>query len=78
MEIVRNECMHMCIYRASLVSQTVKNLPAMGETWIPSLGSGRSPGEGNVNPLQCSCLENSHERRNLVGYSPWGCRIRYD
>ena len=26
----------------------------------PSLipGSGRSPGEGNDNPLQCSCLEN--------------------
>ena len=23
------------------------------------LGSGRSPGEGNVNPLQYSCLENS-------------------
>ena len=22
-------------------------------------GSGRSPGEGNGNPLQCSCLENS-------------------
>ena len=25
--------------------------------WIP--GSGRSPGEGNGNPLQYSCLENS-------------------
>ena len=24
-------------------------------------GSGRSPGEGNVNPLQYSCLENSTE-----------------
>ena len=31
-------------------------------------GSGRSPGEGNGNPLQYS----SHERRSLVGYSPWG------
>ena len=28
--------------------------------WIP--GSGRSPGEGNGNPLQCSCLENSRDR----------------
>ena len=27
------------------------------EGWI--LGSGRSPGEGNDNPLQYSCLENS-------------------
>ena len=25
-------------------------------------GSGRSPGEGNGNPLQCSCLENSMYR----------------
>ena len=26
------------------------------------LGSGRSPGEGNGNPLQCSCLENPMDR----------------
>ena len=26
-------------------------------------GSGRSPGEGNGNPLQYSCLENSKNRR---------------
>ena len=26
------------------------------------LGSGRSPGEGGGNPLQCSCLENPMER----------------
>ena len=25
-------------------------------------GLGRSPGEGNCNPLQCSCLENSMDR----------------
>ena len=25
-------------------------------------GSGRSPGEENGNPLQCSCLENSVDR----------------
>ena len=30
---------------ASLVAQTVKNLPAMQETWVQS--PGRSPGEGN-------------------------------
>ena len=35
-------------------------------------GSGRSPGEGNSNPLQYSCLEKSHGWRSLVGYSPWG------
>ena len=44
----------------------VKNPPAnagdirdMGS--IP--GSGRSPREGNGNPLQCSCLENPMDRR---------------
>ena len=43
---------------ASLVAQSVKNPTAMQETrvWIP--GSGRSPGEGNGNLLQDSCLEN--------------------
>ena len=47
--------------RASQVAQWVKNPPAnagatedMGS--IP--GSGRSPGGGDGNPLQCSCLEN--------------------
>ena len=35
-------------------------------------GSGRSPGEGNGNPLQCSCLENPYGQRSLAGYSPWG------
>ena len=25
-------------------------------------GSGRSPGEGNGNPLQCSCLENPMDK----------------
>ena len=33
-------------------------------------GSGRSPGEGNGDPFQQSCLENSMVKRSLVGYSP--------
>ena len=35
---------------------------------IPGLG--RSPGEENGNPLQCSCLGNVTD--SLMGYSPWG------
>ena len=31
------------------------------ETWVWSLGQEDSPGEGNGNPLQCSCLENLME-----------------
>ena len=34
-------------------------------------GSGRSPGVGNGNPLQCSYLKNPHGQRSLGGYSPW-------
>ena len=36
---------------------------------IPGLG--RSPAEGNGNPLQYSCLGNPMDR-SLLGYSPWG------
>ena len=53
------------------MAQTVKNLPAMKRPGsIPGLG--RSPGGGHGSPLQYSCLENPHEQRSLVGYSPWG------
>ena len=54
----------------------VKNLSAnAGDTGsIPGLG--RSPGEGNGNPFQYSCLGNPMDRRALgeggEGYSPWG------
>ena len=43
---------------ASLVAQAVKHLPAMRETGVQSLGWEDSPGEGNGNSLQYSCLEN--------------------
>ena len=35
---------------------------------IPGLG--RSPGEGNSNTLQYSCLEKLHGQRRFVNYSP--------
>ena len=44
----------------SLVAKMVTNPPATGNVgdlgMVPGLG--RSPAEGNGNPLQCSCLEN--------------------
>ena len=58
----------------NLVAQMLKRLPAMRETWVRSLGWEDSPGEGNGNPLQYSCLENPHGQRSLVGYSPRGCK----
>ena len=51
------------------IALMVKNLLDAGDLGsIP--GSGRSPREGNGNPLQHS----SHGRRSLIGYSPWGCK----
>ena len=52
----------------------VKNPPAnAGDTGnvVLILGSGRSPGGGNGNPLQYSCLENPMDEEP-GGYSPWG------
>ena len=53
----------------------VKNSPANGgdardEDSNP--GSERSPGEGNGNTLQYTCLENPIYRGAWSGYSPWG------
>ena len=55
-----------CFPGGSEVKASACNVGDLGS--IP--GSGRSPGEGNGNPLQYSCLENGW--RSLVGYSPWG------
>ena len=53
------------LYWASLMSQTVKNLPAKEGDMGLIPGSGRSPGEGNGNPLQYSCIENLLDRGAL-------------
>ena len=45
-----------------VVAQMVKNLPVIHETQVHSLGQEDSPGGGNGNPLQYSCLENSMDR----------------
>ena len=57
----RSGCVLLLVV-ASLVAQTIKesacNVGDPGS--IP--GSGRFPGEGNGNPLQYSCLENTMDR----------------
>ena len=62
----------------------VKNMPANAgdsrDTGIVIPGSGGSPGEGNGNPLQYSCLWKhifpylGNRQGRLVAYSPWGCK----
>ena len=53
---------------AQILKRSACNVGNLGS--IPGLG--RSPGGGHGNPLQYSCLENSHGQRSLAGYSPWG------
>ena len=48
----------------------VKNLPGNAGDERSGPGLGRSPGEGNGNPLGYSWK--AHGQRNLMGYSPWG------
>ena len=62
---------------ASLVAQMVKNLPAMQETKVWSLGQEDSPGKGNGNPFQYSNIilpGEFHGQRSQADYSPWGCK----
>ena len=50
------------MHRASLVGQSVKNLSAVQETQVLSLGWVDPPGEGNGSLLQYFCLENPMDR----------------
>ena len=64
----------MAILQVTLV---VKNLPAsVGDIRNAGLihGTGRSPGQGNDNPLQYACLEKFHGQWSLAGYSPRGLK----
>ena len=61
-----------------LVAQIVKNLPAMQEIWVRSLGQ-EDPMEKEMATPPVSLPEKFHGQRSLVGYSPWGRkRARHD
>ena len=53
-----------------LVAQRVKNLPALQETWVRSLGWEDPLEKGTV--TYSSILAWRIPWRSLVGYSPWG------
>ena len=68
-------CVCVCVYKTFLVSQMVKNLPAMQEIQVPSPGR-KDPREKEKVGLpsripQYSCLENSRQR-SLAGHIPGG------
>ena len=57
----------------SLVAQMVKSLPTMWETRVQSLDQENS-WRRKWQPTPVLLPGKSHGWRNLVGYSPWGCK----
>ena len=67
-------CCGFLVYVSFLGGSVIKNLPDNAgdtEDMGSILGLGRSPGEGNGNPLQYSCRGNDMDRG---AWGPWGCR----
>ena len=55
------------------MTQWVKNLPAVQETQVSSLGR-EDLLEKGILPTPVFLLEKSHGQRSLAGYSPQGCK----
>ena len=63
---------YLTVYLSSVVNNPPANSGDSGEVG-PIPGLGRSPREGNGNPLKYSCLENSVARGTWqAAYGPWG------
>ena len=60
-------------WATSLVAQMVKNLPAMQETWVRSLGW-KDPLEKGMAAHSSTLAWRSPWNRQVVGYSTWGCK----
>ena len=67
----------MLLAWASLVSQTVKNLPTMQETWIRSLGW-EDPLEKGMATHSSILAWRIPWMGGLVGCGPWGHRVGQD
>ena len=62
----------------SFPSVSVKNLPANAEDMCSIPGSGRSPGGGNGNLLQYSCLRNPMDREAWWATDHGITRVRHN
>ena len=60
------------LFTREVVTQTVKDLPAMWEMFVRSLGCEEDPLEEDGHRLQYTCLKNPHGWGRLAGYSPRG------
>ena len=65
------------VHMTSLVAQMVKNLPAIWEIQVLSLGWD-DPLEKEWQPTPVFLPGESHGQRSLAGYNPWGCRAGHD
>ena len=72
---IYNPLKAVTLLKASLKAQMVKNLLAMQETWVQSLGW-EGPLEKGKATHSSILAGKSHGRRGLAGYSPWGRRVR--
>ena len=59
------------------MAQMIKNLPAMQETWVWSLGQEHRLEKGRTTHSSILAWRLPGQR-SLAGYSPWGCRVRQD
>ena len=57
-----------------LADQLVKNLPAMQETWVQSLGC-EVPLKKEMATHSSILAWKIHGQMSLAGYSPWGYRV---
>ena len=60
--IIFNSWISAWLIQSNPLGAVIKNPPANARDMGSIPGSGRSPGEGNGNPLQYSCLRNRMDR----------------
>ena len=65
---------NMLSERASLVAQTVENLPEMLETWVVASLGREDPLEKGMATHSSNLAWEFHRQRNLLVYSSWGCK----
>ena len=70
--------MCVCVSKASMVTQMIKNPPAVQETWVQSLGQD-NPCRRKWQPTPVFLPGKSHGQRSQAGYGPWGHkRVRHN
>ena len=66
--------LYLTVLGASQVVLVVKNLPAVQETQVRSLGQEDPLEKGMATHSSIPAFWKSHGQRSLVDYSSWGCK----